>query len=157
MIPKQVNSRGFIFKIYCHGNTQLSHKVITLDQESFSTKYPDICHVNEVHKIRIAFNNLPNFWFSIDEETQTLEKYPLKLWTDDQFSAVAHDWEILETFFSNYHLQPTWINCNHVYGWIDPDTGNWTGAMGKVQGVWYEVAHFLEISAERATLLPDAL
>ena len=58
------------------------------------------------------------YWYYIAHETGKL----------------VHAFEILKTFFSNYHITPIWTNCNYTWGWLDEETGHWTGAVGQVQG-----------------------
>ena len=49
-----------------------------------------------------------------------------------QHTFVSFDWEILQIFFDNNNIEPTWINCYFVWGWFNEDEGKWTGASGKV-------------------------
>ena len=58
-------------------------------------------------------------------------EYPLWLKKGDR-SNIAFNYEILSSFFENYNITPTWINCNYTWGWFDEETGNWTGCLGKV-------------------------
>ena len=47
-------------------------------------------------------------------------------------SYIPYDYEILSSFFENYHIIVTWIDCNFNFGLFDEETGHWTGAVGKV-------------------------
>ena len=42
-----------------------------------------------------------------------------------------HD-EVLMSFFQNYNMVPKWENCNGLWGHIDPELGEWVGAIGKI-------------------------
>ena len=46
--------------------------------------------------------------------------------------SMAEDWEVLTEFFSNYNIEPNYLDCNGTYGWYDEDLGGWTGCIGKV-------------------------
>ena len=48
-----------------------------------------------------------------------------------ELTSIPYDFEILEVFFENRNIN--WINCNGTWGWYDYETGNWTGAVGKVK------------------------
>ena len=45
---------------------------------------------------------------------------------------IAEEDEILRIFFSNHNLIINWLDCNYTWGWLDDETGKWTGAVGKV-------------------------
>ena len=49
-----------------------------------------------------------------------------------EYDKIPWDYEILSSFFENYHITPTWINCYYTWGVFDEETGHWTGAVGKV-------------------------
>ena len=46
--------------------------------------------------------------------------------------SMAEDWEVLTKFFSNYNIEPNYLDCNGTYGWYDEDLGGWDGCIGKV-------------------------
>ena len=47
--------------------------------------------------------------------------------------SLALDWEILSVFFEqNNIINVTWIDCNYTFGYLDDNTGKWTGLVGKV-------------------------
>ena len=92
--------------------------------------YKDVC--KEEHDIRIAYNNEPT-WFEIDNITNTMVEYPH--WEIMVYGAtqLSDEYEILKSFFANYNIKPTWINCNFTWGRFDDKTGHWTGAVGQVK------------------------
>ena len=46
--------------------------------------------------------------------------------------------EVLISFFSSQKLTPVWKNANFTWGWLDEETGRWTGACGLVSsGILY--------------------
>ena len=97
-------------------------------------RYNDLC-TKEEHHARIAYNNEDPF-FVIDNITNTMIEYPkYDRWQGfiSDHGQNSHDWEILKSFFSNYNVKPTWINCNYSWGWFDDETGHWTGATGQVE------------------------
>ena len=92
--------------------------------------YYDVCKVAD--SVTIAYNNEPSGNFEVDPETHTMVEYtvmPVKGW----YSDIPWDWEIIKLFLDHYSLSPTWIDCNYTWGWLDEETGSWTGAVGKVR------------------------
>ena len=92
--------------------------------------YYDVCKVAD--PVTIAYNNDFSAMFVVDPETQTMVEYPVmpvKGW----YSDIPWDWEIIKLFLDHYSLSPTWIDCNYTWGWLDEETGSWTGAVGKVR------------------------
>ena len=92
--------------------------------------YYDVCKV--ANSVTIAYNNEPFGNFEVDNETHTMVEYtvmPVKGW----YSDIPWDWEIIKLFLDHYSLSPTWIDCNYTWGWLDEETGSWTGAVGKVR------------------------
>ena len=49
-----------------------------------------------------------------------------------QFPYVAKDWEILKVFLDKHSIEVTWIDCDFTWGWLDEESGKWTGGVGKV-------------------------
>ena len=83
--------------------------------------------------VTIAYNNEPGN-FEVDPESQNMyenERIPVKGWR----SCIPMDWEIMKPFFDHYSLTPTWIDCHYTWGWLDEETGSWTGAVGKVRAL----------------------
>ena len=108
-------------KLICHGAYKnLPHKLY-LD----NAKYEDKCKETQ-HNATVAHNNEDN-WFKVDNGTMVC---PLDHTVT--LSQITYDCEILESFFENYHVTPTWIDCNYTWGWFDNVTGHWTGGVGKV-------------------------
>ena len=115
------------FEVVCPGSyNNFPHKLMISNTE---TKYEDICQQSQ-HNATIAYNNEPGI-FEVDEDGNLVEflVYPVAGETD----YIPHNYEILSSFFSNYHITPKWINCNYTWGWFDEETGHWTGAVGKVK------------------------
>ena len=103
----------------------LPHKLM-LDKDNI--KYKDICQEPQ-HNATVAHNN-HRWFFEVDNDGNMVE-YPVYPVTGEQ-SYIPYDYEILKSFFENYHITPTWIDCNYTWGWFDYETGHWTGAVGKV-------------------------
>ena len=92
--------------------------------------YKDVC--KEEHDIRIAYNN-DLYWFEIDDITNTMVEYPHWEIMVSDHGTFSDQFEILKSFFANYNIKPTWINCNYTWGLFDDETGQWTGAVGQVK------------------------
>ena len=60
------------------------------------------------------------------------------------------------SFFSNFKIKLTWINCNYTWGWFDDEAGHWTGAVGQVEIInkykIFEVLFFMKIEMKNADL-----
>ena len=86
---------------------------------------------------RIAHNNEYDF-FEIDEENggaYGMVEYPIYVAYGFGFSwgsNIAWEWEQLGTFLDQYKVVPTWIDCNYTWGWLEEETGLWTGLIGAV-------------------------
>merc|ERR1711978_14519 len=86
----------------------------------------DLCREKRVN---IAYNNYKRY-FELDDETGEMVKYP---GLDGLDGVISHDWQILDSFFSNYDIVPVWTNYHYTWGWYDEEAGKWTGAVGKVR------------------------
>ena len=90
--------------------------------------YYDVCKVAD--SVNIAYNNDNNRQFYVLRGK--LWEYPvrpIKGW----YSYIPKNWEIIKPFLDHYSLNPNWIDCNYTWGWLDEETGTWTGAVGKVR------------------------
>ena len=92
--------------------------------------FNDLCKIE--HEIRIAYNNEGEI-FKIDNITNTMVEFPYWKPIAKAWPQISYDHEILMSFFSNFKIKPTWINCNYTWGWFDDETGHWTGAVGQVE------------------------
>ena len=92
--------------------------------------YYDVCKVAD--PVTIAYNNDFSAMFVVDPETQTMVEYPVRP-VNGWYSYIPRDWEIIKPFLDHYSLTPIWIDCNYTWGWLDKETGTWTGAVGKVR------------------------
>ena len=119
---------GYI-KVTCPGvyqNFPLKLK-ISMDG-SVNKAYKDYCQEQQ-HHATLAYNNNPG-WFEVDSEGNLIE-HPVDHQTGVN-SQVSQDYEILQSFFENYHITITWVDCNDTMGMFEEETGTWTGALGKV-------------------------
>ena len=91
-------------------------------------EYKDICEQPQ-QNARIAHIDDPSY-IEIDSNGQMIE-YPVEPVTGVS-TRIPWDYEILASFFQYYHITPIWIDCNGTLGILDEETGNWTGALGKV-------------------------
>ena len=46
-------------------------------------------------------------------------------------SYITFFWEILDSFFKNHNIIPTWT-ISRSYGWYDEELGKWTEMVGEV-------------------------
>ena len=123
------NDKADYFKITCPGpynNVPLKLKVSK--DGSSHIKYKDICEQPQQYA-RIAYSN-PPYYFEVDSNGQMAD-YQIRPVTRIH-SRIPHHFEILSSFFQYYQITPTWIDCKGNKGWFDEETGNWTGALGKV-------------------------
>ena len=128
--PHYKNSIRFTFTLQC---PNLDHH-LTLSLLLDATVRGDI-HFYDVCKVAdpvtIAYNNDPGN-FEVDPESQTIVEYPV-IPVNGWYSRIPRDWEIMKPFLDHYSLTPTWIDCHFTWGWLDEETGTWTGAVGKVR------------------------
>ena len=100
-----------------------------------TTNWPCHCSIMQVSKVAdsvtIAYNEYHPYFF-VWRGTQIMVEYTLSP-EKGVLSQMAWDWEIIKPFFDHYSLTPTWVNCNYTWGWLDEETGTWTGAVGKVR------------------------
>ena len=87
-----------------------------------------------VKKVNIAYNNEPKE-FEVDDDDgdgkgeMVRKPYFMK---KDIKNIIPWDWEILDSFFRNHDIEPTWLNCHYDWGKWLPEEGRWSGAIGKV-------------------------
>ena len=90
-------------------------------------KFEDICDKPN-HNATIAHINQPT-WFEIKNNTIVDYKYPHAYGI---YSKISYEYEILGSFLENNNINVQWINCNKTAGLLNFETGQWTGAIGKV-------------------------
>ena len=99
---------------------------------SKNVRYQDLCV--ERFAISVAYNYDPPF-FEVENGSlvDPREKYGYYhgVWVGTR-SYVTEEDEILRMFFLKYNIVTNWIECNYTWGWLDEETGKWTGAVGKV-------------------------
>ena len=117
------------FKLTCQGfYSNLPHKLTISKDGSANKEYTDLCQAPQ-YNATIAYNNDPG-WFELDDEGNLVE-YPVSP-INIHNRGYIWDYEIMKSFLENYHITPTWIDCNFTWGWFDEETDHWTGAVGKV-------------------------
>ena len=141
LIPGSQPAAGTLFYVMCPGQNERYHKLMIFHDGTVNRnlKYKDVCPVAELesepeyHNINIAYNDNQGT-FHIYNDTMTMNEYPVSwaLENSKDYNYIPYDWEILKLFFNHFNIIPSWINCNKTWGWIDEDTGKWTGAVGKV-------------------------
>ena len=111
----------------CEVTTSTTHNV-WISKEIIYKSYKEICS-GEPKKVKIGFNNDPNFMYVEDNTILEIPKQNYIKGDDPQFSK---DWEVFSKFISTHNIEPNWLNCNMTWGWYDEDLGGWTGCIGKV-------------------------
>ena len=48
-------------------------------------------------------------------------------------SYIPYNFEIIGEFLRQHNIIPNWIDSNSTFGWIDEESGKWTGEIGKVK------------------------
>ena len=147
MIPPQDNPHGTLFNVMCPGENERYHKLMIFHDGSVNRnlKYKDVCPVAELdsepeyHHINIAYNQ-DHPWFEFNDESKAMIEYPLpntpshlNVRLSKNHATISYTWEILKIFFDHNNIVPNWINCHQTWGWLDYETGKWTGAVGKVK------------------------
>lgn len=94
--------------------------------------FPDICLPHNI-KLSVAFNNEPGK-FEVDSKSNSMVKYPPSI-VKGPLSNIPYDWEILDRFFKNHKITPSWINCNYTWGTYIASKGQWNGAVGQVSHI----------------------
>ena len=125
------DDKAAYFKITCPGVYNNSpNKVMILNDGSANIEYKDSCQDSQ-HQARIAYNNNDPGYFGIDNDGNLIE-HQVNI-VSGLYSSISHPYEIFKSFFSIYHITPTWLYSNETPGWIDKETGHWTGAAGKAR------------------------
>ena len=138
------NDKAAYLKITCSGvynNFPLKLKI--LKDGSVNKEYKNICHEPQ-HYATIAYNYN---WLEINNESEMIE-HPVEPITG-LYSYIPYDYEILKSFFENYHIKPTWIDSNGTDGWFDEETGHWTGAVGKVIQIFQMITKTYHVTQKK--------
>ena len=131
-MPTKETKKGLVMVVFCPGSTK--SQMITIQITSGSKKgFQDPCPQHDQRVVRMAYNNYLATFFEVRDGKMV--EYPPRL-IREVWGSISYDWEILALFFSLNNLSPEWIYCNDTWGWLDKDTGHWTGAVGKVQFHW---------------------
>ena len=129
--PQYKNGIRYTFSLQCpNQDKQLTLSLLHDSTIRGDIHYYDVCKV--VDSVTIAYINDVGI-FEVDPETQTMLETPPMMPVTGQTSFIPKDWEIIKTFLDHYSLTPTWIDCDYTWGWLDEETGTWTGAVGKVR------------------------
>ena len=119
------------FKIACSGPYKNLPIKMRISNRNINGKFDEICE-EPSHNVRIAYNNEPPYFeLGTDGKMVQHKKYKVK----GTQSYISSEYDILASFFENYKIIPTWINCHFTWGTFDKETGHWTGAVGKVHTV----------------------
>lgn len=97
-------------------------------------KYKDICY--ELNYVRIAFNAEKEI-FGLKKTTDgftDLIRYPhSKRETISAWSNIYWEYEMMDPFFERWNIIPIYSDMNFTWGWLDDETGLWTGGTGAVR------------------------
>ena len=107
------------FNIFCLKKSNIE-KVKAFVKDGQVNTNKEMCGIRIV---RMAYNYEDGV-FEIDE--------------DEKVVKITRQSEVLISFFSSQNLTPVWKNANFTWGWLDEETGRWTGACGLVSsGILY--------------------
>ena len=128
------DDKAAYFKLTCPGlNKNVSFKMMISKVGRANREYRDICQ-EQHHYATIAYNSEADV-FELDNNGNMVKYQDPHI--TGVYSIVSFEYEILSSFFENYHITPTWINCHFTWGWFDEETGHWTGAVGKVKLTYF--------------------
>ena len=108
----------------------VSHERLLLLKSATVNRNFSLDEVCKEKHVIIAYNNEPDV-FEVSNITGQLIKYPVKPYM--KYWSIAWEWEIQAIFFKSNNIIPHWINCNYTWGWLEYETGQWTGAVGLIQ------------------------
>ena len=129
--PQYKNGIRYTFTLQCPNlDHQLTLSLLLDATVRGDIHYYDVCKVAD--SVIIAFNRRSHV--SVDVESQRImNEYPRVKPVKGWRSSISYSWEIINSFLDHYSLTPTWIDCDYTWGWLDEETGTWTGAVGKVR------------------------
>ena len=134
--PHYKNGISYALTLQCPNlDNQLTLKLLNDATVRGDIYYYDVCKVSKT--VRVAMNNEPG-WFEVDPVTETMFEFPVRP-RKGMLSYIPWDWEIIQPFLDHHSLTPIWIDCHYVWGWPD-ETGAWTGAVGKVRNLNFEIS-----------------
>ena len=130
-----LNLQRTIFQFTCYGEFDKPRKLL-LRQGQVNRPVAEVC---KDRVVRTAFNQDGNaFQLNVEKSTHpTLggASNHYAMFTTAVFYHLkygAFPYDILSSFYTFYHLTPTWIDAHQSWGWFNPETGLWTGATGLV-------------------------
>lgn len=129
-IPRNKSSQNFVFKMKCEATSDTTHDVL-IGKEIGYKSYKEICS-GEPKKVNLGFNNYPGTLKVVNNTLLPLPPRRLYNYIHGRDSRMPLHWEVLSTFFSNYNIEPNWVDCNGTYGWYEEELGGFTGCIGKV-------------------------
>ena len=115
MNRKKENSINPIFDFICEGDPDHQQWNLILRKGKVNRQTKEICP-NKI--IRMAYNQEDGF-FEVDKNGKVVK--------------ITTSSEVLISFFASQKLIPSWTNANFTWGWLDEETGLWTGACGLVR------------------------
>ena len=113
----------------CPNENESKKFMIFNESLSIDKKFATLCSQRRENHMNIAFNNDPPMFHLVNN---TMKERPLLIETGSSNSLPSEE-EIMSLFFDHNNIVPHWINCNYTWGWLDTETGHWTGAVGQVQ------------------------
>ena len=104
-IPQSMFRKSYITKLRCQFTSNTTHDVLISKEIRFRS-YREICG-GEPKKVNLGYNTPPYIW------NNRMDHYPptySSLYGEE--SSMAHDWEILLSFFSTHNIEANWFYCN---------------------------------------------
>ena len=124
------------FKVYCPGQyKRFPYKLMMYNDGSVTdnVRYQDLCV--ERFAVSVAHNNEPTVFEVVNGTLVDMREKMGHLHGNlvGAYDYISEDDEVLSMFLiKNYNIIINWIDANYTWGWLDDETGMWTGAVGKV-------------------------
>ena len=124
------------FKVYCPGQyKRFPYKLMMYNDGSVTNnvRYKNLCV--ERFAVSVAHNNEPTVFEVVNGTLVDMREKMGHLHGNlvGAYDYISEDDEVLSMFLiKNYNIIINWIDANYTWGWLDDETGMWTGAVGKV-------------------------
>ena len=105
-----------------------------------NVRYKNLCV--ERFAVSVAHNNEPTVFEVVNGTLVDMREKMGHLHGNlvGAYDYISEDDEVLSMFLiKNYNIIINWIDANYTWGWLDDETGMWTGAVGKVNIYIYSV------------------
>ena len=129
------------FQFICHGIVGTTQRFslakptstqLVMERGRVARPVGDVCKGGQIW---VAYNLLHNFlWAEFKEGRQSLVEHDYSDLSHTLSKHTTFPYEILHSFLDEHQLSPIFLYADQNWGDIDPETGLFTGAVGKVRG-----------------------